>query len=325
MNVFFHSLILILVSLSEICKFIVDDIKSGLIKYRYRYHKTYRILIITIAGVFIIGLIIASFAFIFSKYIHSDYWNLFYSSATLYLSGNEQGLVCHESMRYIVIIEQLISLLFNNILLAVITYNLFKTYNNIFLSRNLYILEQEGNPDCFVLRFRIADINNEFANFSYSMQFFNWYENKFKDTHYTIKNDIPELDYIYNEDICLFLTNKHKINKDINICTDSHIVNKNIKAIEKILSASDNVFYAHNSICITLTATSTKTSESIIVRRYYGKKDIKFVEHCKDVYTWDPRKKDNKSPLMWHHVDEFILMEETKKKKVMAKILNKPE
>lgn len=47
MNVFFQPLISILLSLSEICKFIVDNIKSGLIKFWYRCHKTYRILIIT--------------------------------------------------------------------------------------------------------------------------------------------------------------------------------------------------------------------------------------------------------------------------------------
>lgn len=290
------------------CKYRIERLRSYVIKCKYAYNKVYRVSIITIIGLVLIGMSIFLFTCLYYQTIPDlEFSRIFYCSASIYISGNERDLVYYSHLQYLIILEQFVSFIINNTFLATITYNMFKTYNNVFLSKNLYILEQEGSPGCYVIRFRIGDINNDFANYSYSMQFFCWYKNEYKDPYYSIRNDIPELEYVYNEDNCLFYKDRNKIT-DLVMNTDPITADKNAQAIAKIIFASDNVFYAHNSICITLTAMSTKTSEPIIIRRYYGKKNIKLVSQCKDVFKWDASRKGNKTPIMWHHIDEFSEM-----------------
>ena len=301
---------------------IVDKSASFLIKCRYSYNKVYRIFVITLLGLMIIGISITIFAVLYKMLIlDMSFPKLLYNSASIYISGNERDLAEFEDIQYLIIIEQFVSFIINNIFLATITYNLFKTYNNVFLSKNLYILEQEGSSQCYVLRFRIGDLNNEFANYRYSMQFFKWYENIFKDPYYIIQNDIPELDYVYNEDNCIYCRDKTKVT-DLVMNTNTNDIKKNAAAVAKVIFAEDNVFYAHNSICITITAISTKTSEKIIIRRYYGKKNILFVSSCKDVFKWDASKKQNKTTPLWHHIDKYEIMDENRKGVIMS-ILHK--
>jgi len=198
-----------------------------------------------------------------------------------------------------------------------LTYNLFRTYNNILLSKNLYVLELEGYKGCYVMRFRIGDVRNEFANFRYTLQFFNWYKDEFKDTHYTYKNEIPELDLVYNEDMCISISKGCRV-KDVGIRTDKKTVRNNSDALAKVLFADDNVFYAHNSICITLEAVSTRTSEMILVRRYYGKRNIRFARKCADVYKWEINNKDNKSKIMWQNIDKYEEMNKEETDKLLS-------
>ena len=304
-------------------KYCVERLKSYAIVSKYAYNKVYRVFIITLIG---LSIIIISILFFACLYYHTDssisFSRLFFHSASIYISGNERELIGFSQLQYLVTIEQFVAFIINNIFLATITYNLFKTYNNVFLSKNLYILEQEGSPGCYVIRFRIGDVNNEFANYSYSMQFFCWYKDEYKDPYYSIKNEIPELEYVYNEDNCLYYKNRKDIT-DLVMNTDPTTANKNAQAIAKILFANDNVFYAHNSICITVTAVSTKTSEQIIIRRYYGKRNIKIVSQCKDVFKWDASRRGNKTPIMWHRIDEYIEMDNEKKALVKAALKKK--
>ncbi len=302
---------------------IVDRSESFLIKCRYSYNKVYRIFVITLIGLMIIGITIIIFAMLYNvSNLDMPFSKLFYNSASIYISGNERDLAGIKEIQHLIIFEQFISFVINNIFLATITYNLFKTYNNAFLSKNLYILEQEDSPQCYVLRFRIGDLNNEFANYRYSMQFFKWYDNVFKDPYYIIQNDIPELDYVYNEDNCIYCRDKNKVT-DLIMSTKSHDINQNASAVAKVIFAEDNVFYAFNSICITITAMSTKTSEKIIIRRYYGKKNIIFVNNCKDVFKWDASKKHNKTTPMWHHIDKYEIMDENRKFFITSILRNK--
>ena len=204
---------------------IVDRSESFLIKCRYSYNKVYRIFVITLIGLMIIGITIIIFAMLYNvSNLDMPFSKLFYNSASIYISGNERDLAGIKEIQHLIIFEQFISFVINNIFLATITYNLFKTYNNVFISKNLYILEQEDSPQCYVLRFRIGDLNNEFANYRYSMQFFKWYDNVFKDPYYIIQNDIPELDYVYNEDNCIYCRDKNKVT-DLVMSTKSHDIN----------------------------------------------------------------------------------------------------
>ncbi len=291
----------------KISQFINVRVPSVLIEWKYKYNKAYRLTAITLIGVLLMIIIISIFAYIYQQYTPTNsYKQAFIYSASTYFNTTISEICNWTHQDWLIIIEQLVSLITNNVILAILTYNLFKTYNNVFLSKYLYILEQEGTNNCYVFRFRLADVCNEFANYTYSIQFFEWYENRFKDTAATLKGEINELEFVYNEDIKL-LMGKPTL--------------KITEALARILSTKDTNLYAHDCICITISALSTKTSDPIIVRKYYGRQDVKFVKSCDDVFNWINNPKDNKSPRNWVNINSYVEMSKEDESLIRDKII----
>lgn len=290
-----------------IFQFVTIRVPSVLIGWKYKYNKAYRLITVTLVGLLLMSVIISIFAYVYQQYTPiNSYKQAFIYSASTYFNTTIIEICNWTHPDWLIIIEQLISLITNNVILAILTYNLFKTYNNVFLSKFLYVLKQEGSNNCYVFRFRLADVCNEFANYTYSIQFFECYKNRFKDTAATLKGEINELEYVYNEDIKL-LRGKPTL--------------KITEALARILSSEDTNLYAHDCICITISASSTKTSDSIIIRKYYGRQDIKFVKSCNDVFNWVNNPKDNKSPRNWININSYVEMSKDEENLIRDRII----
>lgn len=79
---------------------IVDKSASFLIKCRYSYNKVYRIFVITLLGLMIIGISITIFAVLYKMLIlDMSFPKLLYNSASIYISGNERDLAEFEDIQ----------------------------------------------------------------------------------------------------------------------------------------------------------------------------------------------------------------------------------
>ena len=110
----------------------VDKLRSYAFKCKYSYNKVYRVFIITIIGLILICIFIFFFACLYdSKIEDMDFSQILISSSSIYISGNDLYITGYSDLQHIVIFEQFVSLIVNNTFLATLTYNLFKTYNNV--------------------------------------------------------------------------------------------------------------------------------------------------------------------------------------------------
>ena len=93
---------------------IVDRSESFLIKCRYSYNKVYRIFVITLIGLMIIGITIIIFAMLYNvSNLDMPFSKLFYNSASIYISGNERDLAGIKEIQHLIIFEQFISFVIN--------------------------------------------------------------------------------------------------------------------------------------------------------------------------------------------------------------------
>jgi hypothetical protein len=303
-------------SILRLARILYINTCSRFIYLKTAHKKSIKVGTVSLIGVVIIIFIIILFAILFklntpldlqSSISFSDY--IYYSSLA-YFTGGDNILANTDSsnIKTLFIIENFVSLVTNNIYLGLITYNIFKAHNHMKLSNYMYILEREGEEGTYVLRFRIADVNNKFINFSYNIVFFDWFENKFKDPYYEIEGKIPEMEYLYNEDLYI-------------IANDNKVVKHKKIAPYLLKKFSETKLYWYNTqiMCITISAISLKTGESVLIKRYYGKNDIKFVGKCSDVYMWS-EKFPHKTPRKWFYLNQYTPMSIEEKTKFMNKL-----
>lgn len=293
------------------------NICSKFIYLKTAHKKSIKVCSVSLMGVIVITFIIIIFALLFklnapfelqSGFSFADY---IYYSCIAYFTGGDSIISNSNSanIKTLFVLENFVSLITNNIYLGIITYNIFKAHNHMRLSKYMYILEREGEEGTYVLRFRIADVNNKFINFSYNIVFFDWFENKFKDPYYEVGGVIPEMEYLYNEDLYILANNKVTEHKKIAFY------------LSKKFSDTKFYWYDNQIMCITINAISLKTGESVLIKKYYGKNDIKFVEKCSDVYMWS-EKYPHKTPRKWFFLNQYTPMNEEKKDEFMNKLKN---
>lgn len=303
-------------SILRLARILYINICSKFIYLKTAHKKIIKVGTVSLIGVVIIIFIIILFAILFklntsldlqSGISFSDY--IYYSSLA-YFTGGDNILANADSpnIKTLFIIENFVSLVTNNVYLGIITYNIFKAHNHMRLSKYMYILEREGEEGTYVLRFRIADVNNKFINFSYNIVFFDWFEDKFKDPYYEVEGKIPEMEYLYNEDLYI-------------IANDNRVVKHKKVALYLLKKFSETKSYWYNTqiMCITISAISLKTGESVLIKRYYGKNDIKFVGKCSDVYMWS-EKFPHKTPRKWFYLNQYTPMSIEEQNKFMNKL-----
>lgn len=292
------------------------NICSDFIYLKTAHKKSIKVGTVSLIGVAIIILIILLFAILFELNTPLDlqrsisFTDYIYYSSLAYFTGGDNILTNADStnIKTLFIIENFVSLVTNNIYLGIITYNIFKAHNHMKLSKYMYILEREGEEGTYVLRFRIADVNNKFINFSYNIVFFEWFEDKFKDPYYEVEGKIPEMEYLYNEDLYI-IANDNKLVKHKKI----------VPYLLKKFSETKSYWYNTQIMCITISAISLKTGESVLIKRYYGKDDIKFVGKCSDVYMWS-EKFPHKTPRKWFYLNQYTPMSREEKTQFMNKL-----
>jgi hypothetical protein len=293
------------------------NICSKFIYLKTAHKKTIKVCSVSLMGVIVIVFIITLFALLFKLNTPSDlqtglsFADYIYNSSIAYFTGGDSILssINNTNIKTLFVLENFVSLVTNNIYLGLITYNIFKAHNHMRLSKYMYIIEREGEEGTYVLRFRIADVNNKFINFSYNIVFFDWFEDKFKDPYYNVEGVIPEMEYLYNED--LYILTNDKVEKHEKI---AHYLLKKF-------SETKSYWYNNQIMCITINAISLKTGESVLIKKYYGKNDLKFVEKCGDVYMWS-EKYPHKTPRKWFFLNQYIPMSAEKKDKFMNKLKN---
>lgn len=303
-------------SILQLAQILYINICSKFIYLKTAHKKSIKVAVVSLIGIAIIILIIILFSILFKLNIPSNLQNnisfsdYIYYSSLAYFTGGDNILtnVNSTNIKTLFIIENFVSLVVNNIYLGIITYNIFKAHNHMKLSEYIYILEREGESGSYVLRFRIADVNNKFINFSYNIVLFDWFEDKFKDPYYEVEGKIPEMEYLYNEDLYI-IANDDKAVKHKKIA--SYLLKK--------FSETQSYWYNNQIVCITISALSLKTGESVLIKRYYGKNDIKFVEKCSDVYMWS-EKPPHTTPRKWFYLNQYIPMTEEEKNKFMDKL-----
>ena len=293
---------------------------SKLISWKYINKRYYRTLCISLMGSLFISFIVFTFAFLFknTNSIEGSFplsnLDYFYYSAVTYFTVGYGDIVPTKGNNIgeiLFICECFISLITNSIFIGTLTYNLMRTYNSIIISKFIYIVEEEGVGEeggKFVLRFRIGDFENLFINFSYSIQLFDWYKNKFRDPYYRFNEILPDMEYVYNTSLTI-------------LESDNTINDKVTHFFKKLLKENKSNQRQFNIICVTLTSTSTKTGDTAIVRKYYREKDIIFIETCKDVYDWI-----DTPPYMtfrkWINFDKYIEMDNNKKEIFINRLNN---
>ena len=283
---------------STIINALYTNIPSKVIEFKYKHQKSFRLIFICMGGIVVIMFVILFFAVLYmflykgKNVEHLSTNDYIFNSAIIYFTGNSLFNMrdLGGGIQVLFIIENFVSLMTNSIYLGIIVYHIFKTYNCIIMSKYLYIMNEEGEKNKYVLRFRVADTNNRFINYSYTIQFFSWFNDQFKDPYYEYSRTIQEMEYVYNEDIPIIERGKKK----------SKILEY---VIEKF--SNDNIDTNEQIICLTINATSIKNGETVIVKKKYNLKDVKFVLKCDDVFMWV---KKHPTPRRWINLNRFTSM-----------------
>jgi Ion channel len=294
------------------------SVASKLIEWNYVYKRYIRLAFICFIGTLLITLTIYIFSLLFqqSHYLISannekiTSFDCFYFSAVTYFTVGYGDITPNREFKegeILFITECFVSLILNSIFIGFLTYNLLKTYNSIKVSKFLYIIEKESGS--FILRFRIADFKNSFINYSYTIQFFDWHYGQFRITLAKDKEEFSEFEFVFNTTII--------------ITSDSKKKDKSIgEYFQKLFESEDNLSLKnYNLICVTLTATSIKTGDNVVVRKYYKGKHIKLVSQCEHVFKWDSNSA-KPSPRKWANLNRFTEMSE-ERKEVFVTTLNK--